>query len=170
VRYIVKKVGDRECFQIIDTQAFTSDVDDEKENVLVAEVYEESDAAIIAHLLSNVSSSAVDDGAIAIVTERMMHFIKHDFKDERDDTYVNNELVKAAQSYVLAAEFKLENPHHTGELSAPGWWPWDISTWKPSQDPVLMLVKAGSLLCAEIDRILRQRKKEAAKPVAESAP
>jgi hypothetical protein len=34
-------------------------------------------------------------------------------------------------------------------------WPWDASWWKPSNDPVRNLVKAGALIAAEIDRLQR---------------
>lgn len=39
------------------------------------------------------------------------------------------------------------------DLNAP--WPWDADAWKPTQDPIRQLVKAGALIAAEIDR--RQR-------------
>lgn len=34
-------------------------------------------------------------------------------------------------------------------------WPWDEEWWKPSEDPVRNLVKAGALIAAEIDRLQR---------------
>ena len=34
-------------------------------------------------------------------------------------------------------------------------WPWSDKWWKPSDDPVRNLVKAGALLAAEIDRLQR---------------
>lgn len=35
-------------------------------------------------------------------------------------------------------------------------WPWDEASWKPDNDPVRTLVKAGALIAAEIDRELRR--------------
>ena len=36
----------------------------------------------------------------------------------------------------------------------PCWdWPWAKKWWKPSDDPVRNLVKAGALIAAEIDRL-----------------
>ena len=32
-------------------------------------------------------------------------------------------------------------------------WPWHRCWWKPSDDPIRNLVKAGALLAAEIDRL-----------------
>jgi hypothetical protein len=34
-------------------------------------------------------------------------------------------------------------------------WPWDNKYWKPSEDKVRNLVKAGALIAAEIDRLQR---------------
>lgn len=41
-------------------------------------------------------------------------------------------------------------------LRKAGWrngWPWDYKWWKPSDDPIKNLVKAGALIAAEIDRL-----------------
>jgi hypothetical protein len=35
-------------------------------------------------------------------------------------------------------------------------WPWEPEGWKPSDDPIRNLVKAGSLIAAEIDRLLAE--------------
>jgi len=44
--------------------------------------------------------------------------------------------------------------HHYGG-GTPNAWPWHPVQWKPSTDPERNLVKAGALIAAEIDRILR---------------
>ena len=41
----------------------------------------------------------------------------------------------------------------------PEWWPWEPRDWKPSEDPIRNLEKAGALIAAEIDRVLRERSK-----------
>ena len=47
-----------------------------------------------------------------------------------------------------------------GELPAPAHdWPWGSEYWKPSEDPVRNLVKAGALIAAEIDRLNRAKAK-----------
>lgn len=41
-------------------------------------------------------------------------------------------------------------------LRKAGWrngWPWDNKWWKPSDDPIKNLIKAGALIAAEIDRL-----------------
>lgn len=53
-----------------------------------------------------------------------------------------------------------------GDATEPIDWPWDSKWWKPSPDPVRNLVKAGALIAAEIDRLLRARGAPPA-PVAE---
>lgn len=51
--------------------------------------------------------------------------------------------------------------HLEGELTSaaicyaknsPEDWPWEMQRWKPSDDPMRNLVKAGALIAAEIDR------------------
>lgn len=51
----------------------------------------------------------------------------------------------------------IENParHAFGWDKAPKDWPWEIESWQPSADPIRNLEKAGALIAAEIDRLLR---------------
>ena len=39
-------------------------------------------------------------------------------------------------------------------VKPPRGWPWEPADWKPDNDPVRNLVKAGALIAAEIDRLL----------------
>lgn len=39
-------------------------------------------------------------------------------------------------------------------------WPWEDAAWKPVDDPIRNLVKAGALIAAEIDRLLRAQDAE----------
>ncbi len=79
-----------------------------------------------------------------------------------DDEHTNDELVLAAVQYAL--------PHLRRELittvtslperfiGTPVDWPWENDAWKPTPDDrVRELVKAGALIAAEIDRLLRER-------------
>ncbi len=59
----------------------------------------------------------------------------------------------AALSYIFHAIF----PHVEGRVGPMRWWPWGKSWWKPSDDPIRDLEKAGALIAAEIDRRLRLR-------------
>lgn len=40
-------------------------------------------------------------------------------------------------------------------VTTPKSWPWDVSWWKPSDNPIRNLEKAGALIAAEIDRLQR---------------
>ena len=42
-----------------------------------------------------------------------------------------------------------------GTVKPADWWPWRNEDWKPSNDRVVNLVKAGALIAAEIDRLER---------------
>ena len=60
-----------------------------------------------------------------------------------EDRQTGGELLQAALAYVCSP----------GEAI----WPWDIGTFDPSNDPVVNIVKAGVLVAAEGDRLLRRR-------------
>lgn len=70
----------------------------------------------------------------------------------RDDQYIKGELADAAGSYALHA--------HEDQKSGfvPGWWPWDMASFKRSS-PRRNLVKAGALILAEIERLDRAEEK-----------
>lgn len=42
-----------------------------------------------------------------------------------------------------------------GRVKPPDGWPWAPEWWKPSNDPVANLVRAGALIAAELDRLAR---------------
>lgn len=85
---------------------------------------------------------------------------------EHDDGHTDKELIRAALCYVdqylrlghfpVAFEGGLMRYKKT---VPPPRWPWDESYWNP-QDPMRDLVKAGALIAAEIDRLLRKDLKE----------
>ena len=67
---------------------------------------------------------------------------EHDAAHNRDSNYA---LLAAADSYIVAVDSETK--------LMPSIWPWDTAFWKPTS-PVRMLVKAGALIAAEIDRRL----------------
>lgn len=95
-------------------------------------------------------------GIELIAAERERQVSVEGWTPEHDDGHVNGELAEAAHCYAA-----------TSVYFAKGWdvrrviqylsWPWEVSWWKPSSDPVQNLAKAGALIAAEIDR--RQRAK-----------
>lgn len=84
-------------------------------------------------------------GVAKIAAERRRQISAEGWTPEHDDTHTEYELVSAAVAY--AAEVAgLDYPSQ--------FWPWDYESWRPGSD-VRMLVKAGALIAAEIDRLLR---------------
>ena len=98
-------------------------------------------------------------GVGAIHRERERQWEEEGFDDEHDDQHTENELIRAAYSYILAAvagSVMEEGERVTEE--PPETWPWAPEWWKPDlDDPVRMLTKAGALIAAEIDRQVRAR-------------
>lgn len=120
-------------------------------------------------------------GAGLIATERARQVSAEGWTPEHDDQHADFQLAQAARAYLWAARqtsIGLEserlpldlptanhNPWNGRALEAGSFawpvsqWPWESSWWKPSDDPIRNLVKAGALIAAEIDRL--QRLKEA---------
>lgn len=94
-------------------------------------------------------------GAQLISSERFRQIEIEGWTDEHDDAHDNCELSSAACCY---ADPGANGPYsyNTPGQPPPGW-PWGPEFWKPKEDPVLNLIRAGALIAAEIDRMLRQR-------------
>ncbi len=99
-------------------------------------------------------------GIERIAEERKRQIEKEGWSSTHDDGHVSGDLAAAGRSYALYAYWQL-NPY-TGwtkdgieEIIAENEWPWSEEWWKPSEDPVRNLEKAGALIAAEIDRIQR---------------
>lgn len=92
-------------------------------------------------------------GAALIADERLRQTDGEGHTDEGDDTYQHRELLKAAECYLL---YGYAGPlAHMYNAPAPADWPWDRSWWKP-HNPIRDLTRAGALIAAEIDRLLRK--------------
>lgn len=91
-------------------------------------------------------------GLIAAERERQREVAR--YTDAHDDAENNYELSRAACCY---AQVGHGGPYsHPNHLEPPDSWPWGDG-WKPSADQVRNLTKAGALIAAEIDRLLRMR-------------
>lgn len=109
------------------------------------------------------------EGMVAILRERLRQISVEGYTPEHDDAHDSEELVEAAACYAVLASATargsqaLEWPAGmmVGSDSLVEW-PWDAKWWKPSDDPLRNLEKAGALIAAEYDRIVRLRKKEGA--------
>lgn len=95
-------------------------------------------------------------GAAMIAAERARQQSEEGWTPEHDDEHDAGELARAAEAYL----FRYDDG---ARATMPGMWParWHSRYWKPSDDPVRNLVKAGALIAAEIDRLLRAAHAEA---------
>lgn len=92
-------------------------------------------------------------GSDLIARERARQIDEEGWDEAHDNEHEGGELARAAITYTLAA-----HPHEDPEeddIQRRSWWPWEEHWWKPSADPVRNLVKAGALIAAEIDRLVR---------------
>ena len=124
-------------------------------------------------------------GVHGILVERQRQIWAEDYHPDHDDTHTKGELAFAAGAYLNYAmdqidyqtHGRLGNPPSTFAFTSPGWigatgqsrphtrrthpvWPWRESGFRPSpnltnQDIVRNLEKAGALIAAEIDRLVR---------------
>ena len=105
-------------------------------------------------------SKALED----IIAERLSQRARG-FRDNHDDAQTKGELVSAAINYAAAAviALKLGGKAFDGTPPLSNWigiaWPWEESWWKPGSVR-RMLVKAGALIVAEIERIDRSEEIE----------
>lgn len=92
-------------------------------------------------------SNAVD----LILNERVRQIVGEGYDVHHDDSHTDGQLAAAGASYALGA-------YNDGPLKydTPQFWP-EHWKWKPSPDPLHDLVRAGALIAAEIDRLLRMQ-------------
>lgn len=104
------------------------------------------------------------NGIELIAAERKRQVESECWTSEHDDLHDKAEMAHAAESYLLAASYvqDLHVPSQMANLKSkpPRFWPWDKLWWRPSEDPIRNLVKAGALIAAEIDRLQRTKKPE----------
>lgn len=103
-------------------------------------------------LASQLTRSARD-----VLNERSRQISAEGWTPQHDDAHDAGELSAAASAYALAAADKLY-PMSQGDggydREPPPNWMWDRTWWKPGE-PRRMLVKAGALVLAEIERLDR---------------
>lgn len=90
-------------------------------------------------------------GIELIAEERKRQIESEGWTPEHDAQHNKGEIINAAACYLeQGGAVQYGGKPHPMILSL---WPWGYKWWKPSQDPVRNLVKAGALIAAEIDRI-----------------
>jgi hypothetical protein len=98
-------------------------------------------------------------GAQLIAEERVRQIAEEGWTPGHDDIHVHGQMAAAALTYI-EVELIREN-YRPGYQEAQiteimsQRWPWGEEWFKPSDDPVRNLVKAGALIAAEIDRLTR---------------
>jgi hypothetical protein len=104
------------------------------------------------------------EGAMRIEQERRRQILEEGFTAAHDEEHVFGELSGAASCYARTASRQIGSELYRAEVSAPPCqeWRWSHEWWKPSEDPIRNLEKAGALIAAEIDRLLRDQEKAGA--------
>ncbi len=95
-------------------------------------------------------------GISAISLERQRQFDEEGWTPEHDDEHTSGEMATAAACYL--AHGQAINQGGVIHPEIMNLWPWESSWWKPSDDPIRNLEKAGALIAAEIDRLTRAKK------------
>lgn len=95
--------------------------------------------------------------AVDILAERMRQIEGEGWTPEHDDEHRSFQMAEAAACYADAAAYA--NIYGEAPARPSSDWPWDWKWWKPAS-PRRMLVKAGALILAEIERIDRAAGKE----------
>lgn len=96
----------------------------------------------------------ITEGADLIRQERNRQMTEEGWAVEHDDMHAAGELAMAAMCYAESPYDRITE----GDARTPVGWPWEPDDWKPTPDDrVRELVKAGALIAAEIDRLLRER-------------
>lgn len=91
----------------------------------------------------------VNKAALDVLLERQRQIEQEGWTPEHDDRHGQGEMASAAAAYAVAsiAPGEFQDCH-------PSLWPWDFIWWKSSARR-RMLVKAGALILAEIERLDR---------------
>lgn len=97
--------------------------------------------------------SSTQTGAEMIAAERKRQVEVEGYTPERDAD-IPEEMALAASIYAAPAA---RRTYTSWSRTVPAKWPWPDEYWKPTPDDrVRELVKAGALIAAEIDRLLRE--------------
>ena len=98
-------------------------------------------------------------GIQLITEERERQINAEGWTPEHDDAHTYGQMAAAALTYI-EVELIRENyqpAYQAAQITEimSQRWPWEEEWFKPSDDPVRNMVKAGALIAAEIDRLTR---------------
>lgn len=103
--------------------------------------------------LKDTNARRIEGGSVLIMVERCRQLDVEGYSAEKDDGYTHRELLGAAQAYIMAALVE-SGPKPYTPTYPPKTWPWSDEHFKPD-GAVRDLVKAGALIAAELDRLMR---------------
>lgn len=92
------------------------------------------------------------EGVYLIATERMRQIKKESWSETHDDEHEDGELALAAVCYALPTEVRHQRVFNKELYELL--WPWDSCWWNPKSRK-RDLVRAGALIAAELDKLLR---------------
>lgn len=92
-------------------------------------------------------------GVDMIAAERLRQIKKHGFDASHDDEHEHGELAEAAAAYINPVW--PEGRDSFAKDGAPENWPFEAKWYRPGMIDMERLAKAGALIAAEIDRLLR---------------
>ena len=98
-------------------------------------------------------------GIEIISEERQRQILVEGWTYEHDDRHFKGDLAAAANEYVFYAACQSALKEDIIKNYIPAYWPWETELWKPSDNPIRNLAKAGALIAAEIDRLQRLKEK-----------
>lgn len=99
-------------------------------------------------------------GAVSMLVEERARVLEEEgFDAAHDAEHIGGELALAGACYLIEAarqNIALLAQAPSASIEPPAEWPWHPSWWKPGDgtDPRSLVVKAGQLLLAELDRLL----------------
>lgn len=96
------------------------------------------------------------NGVDMIANERLRQINAEGWTPDHDDGHQLDELLTSADSYLMFVIDSDFDENYFDSQRAKDMWPFDWDSFKPSDDPVRNLVKAGALIAAEIDRLNRK--------------
>lgn len=91
------------------------------------------------------------NGADIIRGERVRQIVEDGYDVHHDALHTDGSLAVAGGCYAIWGHYGEDRPRPV----SPEFWPWDAEEWKPTTERVRALAKAGALIAAEIDRLLR---------------
>lgn len=95
------------------------------------------------------------DGVLLVSKERTRQIKEEGYSWRHDDQEITHQLSDAAIVYACTAPMRYEVMH---------FWPWNKECFKPDvyhtiDGRIRELTKAGALICAEIDRLIRLKER-----------